>query len=140
MAADTIITPLNSQNIAKLWPEISKMFEPLLDEAKTHTIDDVYRLLMGGVAQMWVQWSGKVDVAVATMFIPYPQALSLRMWLAAAKDGDDSKADWDAWCDTIADFAAKNRCTIIEAEGRRGWEKMLGKPVGNIYRLNLNNE
>lgn len=133
---ETIITPLNPQNVIKVWPEVSRLIKPLLDESKTHSSDDVLKLLIGGTAQLWVQWNGHIEVALITRFEPYPQAISLRIWMAAALDED--KTNWEEWRVVLVGFAAQNNCSMIEAEGREGWEKLLGiKKVGCTYRVHL---
>lgn len=133
---EAIITPLNPQNVSKVWDEVSRLIKPLLDESKTHSTDDVLRMLVGGTAQLWVQWKGKIEVAIISVFVPYPQAVALRIWLAAAKDEDNT--NWEEWRVSLVGFAAQNNCSMIEAEGREGWEKLLGiKKVGCMYRVHL---
>lgn len=132
----SLITPLTPSNIKKVWPQVSEMLLPLVEEMRTHTIDDVYRLLMGGVAQLWVQWNGGIEAAITTLFIPYPQLLSLRLWLAAADD--EAKIDWDEWRKTLLEFALDNKCGMVEAEGREGWGRIVGMDkVGSIYRSHI---
>lgn len=135
--SEPIITALNVQNVQKVWPEVSKLLTPFLEEAKTHTLDDVLRMLMAGQAQLWIQWNGRIEVALVTIFAPYPRGLALRIWMAAAQN--EETTNWEEWRVALVGFAASNNCVMIEAESsREGWAKVLGvKPVGYIYRVHL---
>lgn len=118
---EPFITMVLPQNINGLWAEVAKMIEPALSLSMTHNIDDVYDCIMNNEAQLWIQWSGKVDAAVITEIIYYPRGQWCRIWLGGAvKNG---KIPWKKFFDTLYGFAKKSGCVGIEDCGRQGWEK-----------------
>lgn len=121
--SETVITMIYSSNIPQIWQEVMPLLEEAVAHSGTHAIEDIYKSLMGGKSQLWVQWSGKVDAVVTTEFIDYPKGLWLRFWLAGALKGADIL--WQQFFDTLYDFAEKSKCVGIEDCGRTGWDKYI---------------
>ena len=132
---EPVITMIYSSNVPPVWSECEPLLKEAIESFGTHTIEDVYKGIMGGKAQLWVQWSGKVDAVVVTEFVDYPKGLWFRFWLAGALKG--SQVLWQKFFDTLYEFAKKSRCAGIEDCGRIGWEKYIpeGHKVHNIASL-----
>jgi hypothetical protein len=124
------ITMIYPANVMQAWPHVSLLLEPAVIRDGTHDIDDVRKQILGGQAQLWVQWTNSFDAAVVTEFMNYPKGLWFRFWLAGARYGADVK--WEAFFDTLVNFAKENKCHGIEDCGRSGWSKYCPKKVRNI--------
>lgn len=120
---DTVITMIYSSNVPKIWAEVEPLLKDAVEHSGTHTTEDVYKSVMAGKSQLWVQWSGKVDAVVTTEFIDYPKGLWFRFWLAGALHG--SEILWQQFFDTLYDFAKNSHCLGIEDCGRMGWDKFI---------------
>lgn len=118
---DTVITMIYPSNINKVWPDVERLLLPAVVKSGTHNTQDVYKNLISGRSQLWIQWSGKVDAAVTTEFMDYPRGLWFRFWLAGAAKG--TQILWQKFFDTLYDFAKKSKCVGIEDCGRVGWNK-----------------
>ena len=76
-------------------------------------------MLLGNLAQLWIQWDGQVDAAVVTDFIAHPQAMWVRIWLAGSRE--ENKVDWPRFRELIREWGVVNRCTDLTVFGRLGW-------------------
>lgn len=134
---ETLITMIYPANIAQIWGDVEPLLAPAVDKSGTHTTADVYKSLVGGKAQLWIQWSGKVDAAVTTEFVDYPQGLWFRFWLAGA--AKDAEILWQKFYDTLYEFAKNNNCTGIEDCGREGWDKYAphARKVSTLRRIKI---
>lgn len=138
MSQEPLITMVFPANIAKLWPQVAPLLQPAIDLSGTHDAEDVRKKLIAGNAQLWVQWSEKVDAAAVTEFIDYPRGLWLRVWLAGAA----IKGAWAEFQRIIIEFASANQCVGVENWGRKGWERLHSNlsqcgTVAMIYRYHL---
>ena len=72
--------------------------------------------------QLWISWVDKVESAVLTQIIDYPQFKVCRWFLAGGKNAD-------AWLDDLTrqveTWAIANNVKRIELVGRKGWIKKL---------------
>lgn len=118
---EPVITVIYPSNITTIWPQVVPLLEPALAQTKTHTIEDIRKSILCGNAQLWVQWSDKVDAAVITEFKNYPQGTWFNFWLAGALKG--AAVFWDKFFNTLYEFAKNNGCKGIEDCGRAGWDK-----------------
>lgn len=116
-----MITLVYPANILSIWPQIIPLLEPALALTKTHTIEDIRKLLLCGNAQLWVQWNDKAEAAVVTEFKNYPLGIGFNFWLAGALK--EAKIKWNEFFDTLYEFAKNNGCRWIEDCGRGGWDK-----------------
>lgn len=134
---DTVITMVYPSNVSLVWPLVVSLLDPALAIAGTHEIGDVRKSIMGGQAQLWVQWTKDkgVDAAVVTEFVNYPKGLWFRLWLSGAQK--QAKIMWDKFFDILYEFADKNDCVGLEDCGRSGWERHIpqGKKTRNIAML-----
>lgn len=130
------ITMVYPANIMSIWDETSPLLEPAVSIAGTHSMEDIRKSLLGGLSQLWVQWNAGVEVAVITEFVPYPQGIWFRFWLAGARDG--IKAEWERFFTILVDFAKSNSCAGVEDCGRIGWAKYCpeeAKTIGTVRRM-----
>lgn len=108
-------------NISSTWPYVEPLIEPAVTRSGTHRMEDVRKVLLNGSAQLWLQWTDKVDAAVITEIINYPLGPIVRVWLGGSLDY--GKANWQKLNDMIRDFGRANKCIAIECVGRDGWLK-----------------
>jgi len=116
---EKIITMVYPTNIENVWKQSLPLLIPAINLHNTHSAEDVYKACMCGNAQLWIQWTDKVEAAVITEFVSYPKSLWFRLWLAGALKG--SEILWDKFWETLSEFAKKNNCKGIEDCGREGW-------------------
>lgn len=109
-------------HVMTVWPQVSRMLQPAVDRAGTHTIEDVRKKVITGYSDLWVQCAGdKVSAAMVTEFAHFPKGIWLNMWLAgAAKETPFEDALWEPH---IIEFARFNGCTGIHWIGRKGWRE-----------------
>ncbi|HKS74805.1 MAG TPA: hypothetical protein VJQ82_16490 [Terriglobales bacterium] len=115
---------MNLENIQVLWPQVSELIKPALKIIGTHSDDDVRVGLLTQKATLWVQWENeKVEAAFITEFIPYPQKLTLRLWLAGAVKG--AKVKYAEVRKILGEWAKAHGCKEWEVfEGRYGWMRL----------------
>lgn len=116
---EKVITMVYPANIENVWPQVMPLLSPVLALHGTHGAEDIRKACMGGNAQLWIQWTDKVEAAVVTEFVSYPKGLWFRFWLAGALKG--AEILWSKFYETLAEFAKKNNCKGIEDCGREGW-------------------
>lgn len=80
----------------------------------THTLDDVWQLLVTGPVQLWPT----PNAAMVTMIEQYPRRKLLRGWLS----GGDLE-EIQAHEPVIRAFAEREGCDGVMISGRRGWAK-----------------
>lgn len=113
------ITMVYSANIESVWLQVQPLLAPVLGLHNTHSPEDIRKACMCGNAQLWIQWTNKVEAAVVTEFVNYPKGLWFRFWLCGALK--DAEILWAKFYETLHDFAKKNNCKGIEDCGREGW-------------------
>ena len=109
-------------NVHLVWPQLEPLLALPLALRPTHNTDDVYKILLAQMAQLWVQMDGsKLEAFVITEFEVCPRGVWLRAWLAGA----DREAQFDGWRmeEAIVGWAKANNCRGISAAGRLGWLK-----------------
>lgn len=117
--AQPIITMVYPANIEVIWAQVQPLLLPTIALHNTHTPEDIRKACLCGNAQLWIQWTDKVEAAVVTEFINYPKGAWLRFWLAGALKG--AEIPWSKFYETLVDFAKKSNCKGIEDCGREGW-------------------
>ena len=106
-----------------MWEEVV----PLLARVAPHTEgelepDDYIEPLTHGDMQLWVVVENKrVNAALITQIIPYPQKKVLRLISLAGEDFQEIKG----FLEMVEGFALKNGCSSLEMWGRKGWKKLL---------------
>ena len=106
-----------------MWEEVV----PLLARVAPHTEgelepDDYIEPLTHGDMQLWVVVENKrVNAALITQIIPYPQKKVLRLISLAGEDFQEIKG----FLEMVEVFALKNGCSSLEMWGRKGWKKLL---------------
>lgn len=99
-----------------------KIFEQGFKEAleyggNTHTVDELFSLILDGRAHLWVG----DDCAAVTEIISYPRFHSLRFWLATGDLEGLIKLE-----EQISDWAGRNNIKRVEfAGGRPGFSRVL---------------
>lgn len=104
--------------------------EALERSGGTHTVEDVYKEVQDGRAQIW---TGAKSVVV-TVLHDLPQVRIFRVWLAGGDLGEILQHLG------LADELARSwGCGRIEIEGRKGWSRVLTgyREVGVILRKDV---
>jgi len=125
------------ENVTPLWPQVEPLLAPELAMTRTHTTDDVRRVIMSGLAHLWIQYSDRVEAVAVTEFVNYPLGLSLRVWLGGASS--DVRMKRHEFRDVTGRFAALNGCKWLEACGRHGWMKVFPESeyTGVLMRIEV---
>jgi len=112
------------QAFAERWPEI----EPLLASAmvcasRRYLPIDILAALVTGNGQGWFIRDGEeLRAVLVTKIDQYPRARCCTIFCLAG----EGMSDWFDTAETvITDYAIRLGCTQFEAQGRRGWERVL---------------
>jgi hypothetical protein len=119
--AQTVLR-VSVDNVHLIWPQLEPLLVVPLALRPTHNADDVYKMLLAQMVQLWVQMDGhRLEAFVITEFEVCPRGIWLRAWLAGA----DREAAFDSWRmeQAISAWAKANNCRGISAGGRIGWLK-----------------
>jgi|TARA_R110000787_G_scaffold146732_2_gene260437 hypothetical protein len=123
---DTALKPhlLYPDDVPYVWEDVA----PMLAKAAVHSEgelepEDFLEPLSTGEMQLWVAYedNDRINAAMVTQFIQYPQKKILRIISLAGEDFKKIK-NFQAM---IEGFAIKHGCTAIELWGRKGWKKLL---------------
>jgi len=109
-------------NVHLIWPQLERLLALPLALRPTHNADDVFKMLLAQMVQLWVQMDGPtLEAFVITEFEVCPRGIWCRAWLAGA----DREATFDNWRmeEAIVAWAKANNCRGISAGGRLGWMK-----------------
>ena len=122
------------ENVTPLWPQVAPLVTRALCGQPTHDDEDVRRMIMGGAAQLWVQWAERVEAIAVSEFAVYPKGVWVRVWLVGADPSAQMMAK--EFGDAIEHWRAANGCRGIEAIGRMGWLRRYPqvKFVGAVMR------
>ena len=128
------------ENIQALWPQIESLVAVELFGLPTHLPDDVRHILLANRANLWIQWSDRVEAMVITDFVSYPRGLALRIWLGAARK--DAKFDRARFFVELQQWARRNECRWIDGCGRVGWLKVFPdvRYAGMFMRLDVDKD
>lgn len=111
---------VRNDNLPRIWPH----WQPLLKRAlrgneDTYEPTDIYQAALQGMAQLWIQWSGRLEAFVVSELAVYPRGSWMRLWLAATND--DAEFDQDGFEEKLAEWKDANDCKGFEVIGRMGW-------------------
>lgn len=125
------------ENVFALWPQWEPLLVRALKGAETHDPLDIRRMVLGEQAQLWVQWSDRLEAFVVTEFGHYPKGKWLRLFLAAS--APDAEFNGDAFEDVLSQFRDSNGCRGYELIGRMGWMRRYkeGRFAGVIMRTTV---
>lgn len=132
--APTQVFRVSQENVTPLWPQAEPLIERALHGSVTHDVEDIRKMILGGAAHLWAQWSDWLEAIAVSEFAPYPRGIWVRVWLAAVADGarfDDAKffAVLDHWREM-------HGCRGFEAIGRLGWLRRVpgARFIGAVMR------
>jgi len=128
------------ENISGLWPQLEPLIKVELAGIPTHDADDVRRILLANRANLWVQWTDRVEAMAITDFISYPKGMALRVWLGAARS--DARFDREGFYRELERWARRNECRWMEGCGRVGWLKVFPgtKYAGMFMRVDVDKD
>ena len=134
-AVDSVFR-VSVDNVNLIWPQLEPLLALPLALRPTHNAEDVYKMLLAQMVQLWVQMDGAtLEAFVITEFEVCPRGIWLRAWLAGAS----REAAFDNWRmeEAITAWAKVNNCRGISAGGRLGWMKRFpgAKYEGALMRV-----
>ena len=124
----TIKVPQEDLHI--VWNEVEPLIKKALDD--TYTARDILDGLVKNAFQLFISWEDKVESAVITEVIQYPQKKVCRYFLA----GGSNMNNWlEPIQQEIEKFAKYNQCDAIEVAGRKVWLRKLKGYEQKIYLM-----
>ena len=135
-----IISAVPKEAVGVVWAGVSRVMQKSVETSRgKYHIDDLYHGIQTGLYVLWViMEEEKVIAAITTRVINYPGKKAMAMdWL-----GGSRMKEWLPMAQkTMESFAKDNKCTHLEAYGRKAWGRWLGKygwnPEYIAYRMEL---
>ena len=110
-----MIVKVPQEDLHIVWNEVEPLIKKALDD--TYTARDILDGLVKNAFQLFISWEDKVESAVITEVIQYPQKKVCRYFLA----GGSNMNNWlEPIQQEIEKFAKYNQCDAIEVAGRKG--------------------
>lgn len=123
-----MITQVPKEDLHLIWNEVEPLIKKALDD--TYSARDILDGLVKNSFQLFISWENKVESAVITEVVQYPQKKICRYFLAGGSNMDN-------WLEpiqqTIEQFAKHNNCDAVEVAGRKGWSKKLKGYEQKVY-------
>lgn len=125
-----MIIKVPQEDLHIVWNEVEPLIKKALDD--TYTARDILDGLVKNSFQLFISWEDKVESAVITEVIQYPQKKVCRYFLA----GGSNMNNWlEPIQQEIEKFAKYNQCDAIEVAGRKGWLRKLKGYEQKIYLM-----
>ncbi len=125
-----MIIKVPQEDLHIVWNEVEPLIKKALDD--TYTARDILDGLVKNAFQLFISWEDKVESAVITEVIQYPQKKVCRYFLA----GGSNMNNWlEPIQQEIEKFAKYNQCDAIEVAGRKGWLRKLKGYEQKIYLM-----
>ena len=125
-----MIIKVPQEDLHIVWNEVESLIKKALDD--TYTARDILDGLVKNAFQLFISWEDKVESAVITEVIQYPQKKVCRYFLA----GGSNMNNWlEPIQQEIEKFAKYNQCDAIEVAGRKGWLRKLKGYEQKIYLM-----
>jgi|TARA_Y100001970_G_scaffold186044_1_gene226272 hypothetical protein len=125
-----VIIKVPQEDLHIVWNEVEPLIKKALDD--TYTARDILDGLVKNAFQLFISWEDKVESAVITEVIQYPQKKVCRYFLA----GGSNMNNWlEPIQQEIEKFAKYNQCDAIEVAGRKGWLRKLKGYEQKIYLM-----
>ena len=125
-----MIIKVPQEDLHIIWNEVELLIKKALDD--TYTARDILDGLVKNSFQLFISWEDKVESAVITEVIQYPQKKVCRYFLA----GGSNMNNWlEPIQQEIEKFAKYNQCDAIEVAGRKGWLRKLKGYEQKIYLM-----
>lgn len=125
-----MIIKVPQEDLHIVWNEVKPLIKKALDD--TYTARDILDGLVKNAFQLFISWEDKVESAVITEVIQYPQKKVCRYFLA----GGSNMNNWlEPIQQEIEKFAKYNQCDAIEVAGRKGWLRKLKGYEQKIYLM-----
>ena len=128
-----MILKVPEKDLHIIWNEVEPLIKKALDD--TYSVRDILDGLVKNSFQLFISWENKVESAVITEVVQYPQKKILRYFLAGAEGNNLSN-----WLEPIQQeiekFARHNNCDAVEVAGRKGWARKLKGYEQKIYLFN----
>lgn len=125
-----MIIKVPQEDLHIVWNEVEPLIKKALDD--TYTARNILDGLVKNAFQLFISWEDKVESAVITEVIQYPQKKVCRYFLA----GGSNINNWlEPIQQEIEKFAKYNQCNAIEVAGRKGWLRKLKGYEQKIYLM-----
>ena len=115
----TQMTGIPSAEVMRVWHQVEPLLKRVVTRETGHTLDSVLTALQKAEMQLWV--IGPFQGVVITEIQNRPaERILFTLYLAG-----DHMQEWiDDWCTLQDEYALHNKCTAVEFNGRKGWNKI----------------
>ena len=127
------VFPASPAAFMEKWPQVEPLFaSAMVCASRRYLPIDILAALITGAGQGWFICGGSdLKAVMVTKIDQYPRAKCCTIFCLAG----DGMADWFDRVEAIlTEYALRMGCTQFEAQGRRGWERVLGlEPRAVMY-------
>lgn len=118
-----IVSYVPPHNAIEIWEQVQPLLlKGIMYDDNSYSGKNLLDAVLKKEMQLWISWTDKVESAVLTQLIDYPQYRVCRWFLAGGKNVD-------AWLDDLTrqveTWAIANDVKRIELVGRKGWIKKM---------------
>ncbi len=118
-----IVSYVPPQNAIAIWEQVEPLLlKGIMYDDNSYSGKNLLDAILKKEMQLWISWKDKVESAVLTQIIEYPQFKVCRWFLAGGSNLhswlEDLTRQVEAW-------AVANNIKRIELVGRKGWLKKL---------------
>jgi hypothetical protein len=111
----------------ELWQRVTRLLTPALAFAGTHHCEDVRAAVEAGRSQLWLTSDGLAAVVTEIAVYPRVKALNI-LWVGgSALAGSRLSLAAAELMTQLDSFGRALGCTRIEACGRLGWARVMGR-------------
>jgi hypothetical protein len=105
------------------WPLVKHEVERALRANTVRLdIDDIENALKEKNMQLWAIHDGEIKCVFVTQIVSYKRCKAVRVITVT---GIDHQEWLKLGCDTLVSWGKESGCTMLEMQGRKGWEKSL---------------
>ena len=118
-----IVSYVPPQNAIAIWEQVEPLLlKGIMYDDNSYSGKNLLDAILKKEMQLWISWKDKVESAVLTQIIEYPQFKVCRWFLA----GGSNLHSWlDDLTRQVETWAVANNIKRIELVGRKGWLKKL---------------
>lgn len=120
-----IVSGVRSADVEAVWPQVVEFLARVPQDE--WNISDVFEGLKAQKLQLWIVWDEMLVGVFVTEIICYPRLKALRIMLGAG----ERAVEWlPAVRDVVFPWARAHDCTVVEVEGRPGWDRLVNRVFG----------
>ena len=123
LPATVIVVPIRAEDVDAVWLEAAPFIRLAQRRIERNVgMSNIYEELVQGQMCLWlVKMQDKLQAVIITRVVQHPRRRAFRIEYVAGK----SMTEWlDSSMVTMRKAAQLSGCSVIEADGRRGWTKI----------------